>query len=631
MAEASASHNPFDDLTAELSDLNLRPPEQGATPHTSNKHEADGPRPADPVRGTGDTLDIIPRCHGGTAINYSLDWYYLPDVFDDTADYLICTRCHADHIEGTVLESQFKMIRWPDGEIAVCGFRFPRIKNVLWPEAVRTNSVKALREYMTRRLQFKKCPGQTMTEDTEGRLVYGMMGNEIEGFAACEACINDYIAGTSFQSKFGSYPEGVSKFSCDLSVPYVAGAIAPMSKHNNWNGFVNTARRRFQLPACKGEQIRTDAAEWYLSTNHTIGNFQVCETCYWDKLALTPFKREFERLDHDFDPELWTCGLADRNLSTHIALGEAEERHDFQVFVKAARVINRLPPCTADGILYGNWWTVKGGCEKFNICEACYAGYIQTKDLDRFFQPSDRDTDSAYVCDLCPSTPRFSQYIIKFAEALDRGVFSYFSEFVTTFAGVPFCPKIKECSKAKWWGYPEAQFCQECYLDFVAYTPLADSLPLNGEYIEGTTLCQIWSPRLREMWLEVCNSGEPGSKESDAALGQFKAFCLKRVQIYVKTISQIDLIRTTQNIKQQTAFSNAMLSIQYQGMDAMASIFGKGDGHRYGNSSLGWFDTSYGAQSKQYWNDFTTGLSDSNRTEDWVRMAQLESIWKQVE
>ncbi|UKZ80587.1 hypothetical protein TrVFT333_008349 [Trichoderma virens FT-333] len=567
----------------------------------------------------------------GMAIKYSLNWYYLPNVFDDTADYLICTRCHADHIKGTALEAQFKQIEWPDGEVAVCGFRFPRIKEVLWPEAIRTNNLNALREYMTRRLQFKPCPGLTMTKAAEGRVLYGMMDNDIEGFVACEACYEDYIVGTSFEPKFGTYPEGVSTFSCDLSISYIAGSVAPMSKHNNWNGFINTASRRFQLPACKGEQIRTDAGEWYLSKNHAIENFQVCETCYLDKLALTPFKREFQRIDNDFDPELWSCGLADRNLSTLMALGEAEDRRDFEVFVKAARVICSLVPCTSDGILYGNWWTLKGGCEKFNICEACYAGFIQAKGLDRFFQPSDRDTSSAYVCDFCPSTPRFGQYIVQFAEMLDRGVFSYFSDFVTTFAGVPACPKIKGYSKKRWWGYPEAQFCQECYLDFVAHTPLGNSLPLNGRYIDETTLCQIWSPRLREMWLEVCSAGEPGSEESDAALEQFRTFCVQRVQIYLKTVSQIEVIRTMQNIKKQTAFNSALLSIQYSGMDARSSIFGNTDGHKYGNSSIGWFNTSYGAQSREYFNEFTNGLSDSNRPEDWMRIAQLESIWKQVE
>ncbi|KAL7912850.1 hypothetical protein GGI35DRAFT_264751 [Trichoderma velutinum] len=631
MAGASASHNPFDDLTAELGNLNLRRPTQDATPHISNKHGVDGPRPADPVRETGDTLEIVPRCPEGTARNYSLEWYYLPDAFDDAADYLICTRCHADHIKGTALEAQFKKIQWPEGEFAVCGFRFPRIKNVLWPEAVRTNNVKALREYMTRRLQFKKCPGRTMTDDTEGRVIYGMMNNDIEGFVACEACIEDHVVGTSFESKFGSYPEGVSSFSCDLSIPYVVGAIAPMSKHNNWNGFVSTASRRFQLPVCKGEQIRTDTAEWYLSKNHAIENFQVCETCYWDKLALTPFKREFQRLANDFDPELWTCGLAEKRVSTGLALGEAADRLDFEVFVKAARVICSLVPCTPDGIVYGNWWTLKGGYENFNICEACHAGFIQTKGLDRFFQPSDRDTSTAYLCDFCPSAPRFSQYIIKLAEALDRGVFSYFSEFIKTFAGVPFCPKIERYSKSKWWGYPEAQFCQECYLDFVAYTPLADSLPLNGEYIEGTTLCQIWSPRLRELWLEVCNSGKPGSEESDIALEQFKSFCLQRAQIYQQTIPQIELIRGMQRIKKRAALNSAMLSLQYKGMDGMANVFGTTNGYQYGSSSLGWYNSSYGAQSTQYWNDFTNGLADSNRPEDWVRMSQLQSIWKEVE
>ncbi|KAL7798507.1 hypothetical protein V8C37DRAFT_407709 [Trichoderma ceciliae] len=539
-----------------------------------------------------------------------VEWH----VFEDTADYLICTKCHADHIKGTALESQFRLIEWPDGELAACGFRFPRVKDVLWPEALRTSNVNALHEYMTRRLLFKLCPGQTLTEETQDRVLYGMVDGDIDGFVACEACYEDYLVGTSFEYNFGTYPEGLSKWSCDLSIPYISGAVAPMSKHNNWNGFLTGASRRLQLPACKGEQIRSDAIEWYLPKNHDIENFQ----------------GEFRRLSDDFDPELWCCGLAERNLSTVLALEAALGRGDFEVFAKAGQVICSLVQCTPDGILYGNWWTIEG-CEKFNICEACYAGIIQTRGLDHFFQPSGRDSSAAYVCDFCAASPRFSQYMVKFAEMLDRGVFAYFSDFVATFAGVPACPKAKASSKSRWWGYPEVQFCQECYLDFVAHSPFADSLPMNGEYIEQTTFCQIWSPRMRGLWLEVCAAGEPGSEASDAALEDFKTCCVQRLQVYHATISEIGLIRTMQNIKRQTAFNDGLLSIQYQGMDGMATALGTTDGTRYGNNSLGWYSTSYGAQSKQYWNSFTKGLSDSNQAEDWLRIAQLEAIWKKVE
>ncbi|KAM0252085.1 hypothetical protein ACHAQJ_007882 [Trichoderma viride] len=630
MADASVPHNPFDDLTADLSDLRLQE-EQNLFSHAVDEQENDdGPRPPDPVRETGDPLEIVATCPGGRRVTYSLNWYYLPDELEDTADYLVCTRCHADHIEGTSLESQFKQIEWPAGEIAVCGFRFPRVKDVLWPEAIRTNNVSALREYMTRRLQIKRCPGQTATEDTEDRVLYGMVDNEIEGFVACEACYEDHIVGTSFEPNFGTYSGKFSKWSCDMSIPYISGAVAPMSKHNNWNGFINTVTRRCQLPACTGEQIRSDAIEWYLPKKGVIEGFQACETCYLDKLALTPFKREFQRLSDDSDPEMWSCGLAGKNISTAMALEAALERRDFEVFAEAAQVICSLVPCTSDGIIHGNWLTIEG-CDKFNICEACFAGFIQTRGLDHFFRLSDRDSSTAYVCDFCAASPRFTQYIGIFSEMLDRGVFSYFSNFVTTFAGVPACPRIKAYGKSRWWGYPEAQFCQECYLDFVAHTPFADLLPINGEYIEQTTICQMWSPRMRNLWLEVCKTGEPGSEDSDAALEEFKAFCVQRLQIYRSTISEIEVIKGMQKIKRQAALNSSLLSIQYAGMEGMATVMGTTDGYQYGSSSLGWYNSSFGVQSKQYWNSFTSGLMDSNRSEDWLRMAQLEDIWKTVE
>lgn len=633
MADSTVTQNPFDDLTTGLGDLSLQQEEQGSSVNAASiQKDEDGPRPPNLIRETGEPLEALEVCPRDREVSYSLSWYYLPDADEDTADYLICSRCHAEHIKGTPLDVQFKRIEWPDGDVAVCRFWLPRVKDVLWPEAVRTNDVNALREYMTMRLQIKPCPGQTLTDDVEDRTVYGLVGNEIEGFAACEACIEDYVVGTGFEPHFGTYSELAPKWSCDLCIPYVSGSVAAMAKHNNWNGFISGASRRFQLPACTGEQTRSDAIGWYLAKNNEIEEFQVCETCYLDKLALTPFKTNFQRFSDDLDPELWCCGLTDRNLTTAVALETALViRKDFEVFAKAEQTICSIVPCTANGIVHGNWWTLEGCDDRFNICEACFTGFFQTRGLDHFLQLSERDSSNAYVCDFCVASPRFAQYLTKFAEALDRGVFAYFSEFVMIFAGVPACPKIKGYGKSTWWGYPEAQFCRECYFDFVAHTPLGESLPLNGEFIEKTTLCHIWSPRMRSLWLEVCEAGEPGSEESDAALQEFRAFCVQRLQIYHKTISEIEVIKTMQNIKKQSAMTHSLLSIQYQGMDGMASMFGNTSGYKYGSSSLGWYDTTYGVQSKQHWNSFMSELSASNQPDDWVRMAQLEALWKKVE
>lgn len=633
MADASVSQNPFDNLTAELTGLSLQQGEQGSPVNAAdNQEDEDGLQPLHLIRETGDPLEVLAICPRDRGVNYSLNWYYLPDASEDTADYLICTRCHADHIKGTSLETQFKQIKWPASNTAVCRFWLPRVKDVLWPEAIRTNNVNALREYMTRRLTIKPCPGQKVTEDVEDRTVYGLMDSEIEGFAACEACFEDYVSGTGFEPHFGTYSELPLKWSCDFGTPYILGLVAQMAKHNNWNGFISGARRRFQLPACTGEQIRSDAIEWYLLKDNKLEGFQVCETCYLDKLALTPFKRDFQRFSDGLDPELWRCGLADQNISTAVALETALTiRKDLEVFVEAAQTICTIVACTANGIVNGNWWTLEGCDDRFNICEACFAGFCQTRGLDHFFQLSERDASNAYVCDFCIASPRFVQYVNMFAEMLDRGVFAYFSNFVRTFAGVPACPKIKGRGKSRWWGYPEAPFCEECYLDIVAYTSLAGSLPLNGEYIEETTLCHIWSPRMRSLWLEVCEAGEPGSEESDAALQEFKAFCVQRRQIYRATILEIEVIKGMQKIKKQSALNHSLLSLQYQGMDGMATMFGRTDDYRYGSSSLGWYDTTYGVQSKQHWNSFVSELSASNSPDDWVRMAQLQALWKKVE
>lgn len=50
---------------------------------------------------------------------------------------------------------------------------------------------------------------------------------------------------------------------------------------------------------------------------------------------------------------------------------------------------------------------------------------------------------------------------------------------------------------------------------------MAAMMPLRGEVLKEGAICQMWSPRLRALWLTVCKTGEPGSDESEAAVVQF--------------------------------------------------------------------------------------------------------------
>ncbi|KAM6511735.1 hypothetical protein FALCPG4_016734 [Fusarium falciforme] len=594
------------------------------------------PRGPPAYQATGPDWQVMPYCPENRVVGYSLDWYRLPDV----PEFFICTRCHADHIAATHLAGQFERVKQPDGSASSCGFYVPRVKEVLWPQALQSNDLSALRAYMKKRPEVLACKGKAQVTGAEGFKWFQMAQNEINGFVTCEACYEDHVVGTPFEHQFSPsrpHPQE-EKWTCDMAIPYVQKMVTQTAKQNDWQGFVAAAKKRLELPVCEGEVVEASSRTWYLP-RRKIKDMYVCEACYLDRLALTRFNGEFEPYQRPagFDGflaqlgERWACDFADNKISMSFALEGAIYQRNFDVLWNAANAILSLVPCTKHGIIRGKWWTVTGGCPDLNICEACYNAILIPAGVGHFFEQAERDQTVDIVCNFCPSGSRFGVFLLKFAEALDKGVFSYYSDYVKKWAGVPECPGIKHREKGRWWGYGEALFCPDCYLSFVADTPLADSLPVKDVYDERALVCQIWSPRMRKMWLEVCAAGPPGSPESEAALNEFRAFGTKRMEVYNATVPQIQFIHGMKMLKMQNAMHQGQLSLMYQGMNSMAAISGTTDGYLHGNSSLGYYETEHGATAAQMMNNMHSGMADANNGGDWMQIARLQAMWMEVE
>ncbi|GKU21943.1 integral membrane protein [Fusarium langsethiae] len=629
--------DPLASLSAQMNNLNVQNGEQRQpTPGTAPVHEKDGPRGPPPCLGTGMASDTLPYCPESRVVAYALDWYRLTAV----PQYLVCTRCYEDNVTGTQLAINFERYHSPEGTESKCGFWSPRAREVLWLQALQSNDIGPLRAFAEKTLTLPSCKGRVWSTAADGVKWWGMVNNEVDGFISCEACYEDRIVGTAFEARFSPYRQQGpdEKWMCDLCIPYIATVVVKMTKTNNWSGFTEAVKSRIHLPVCEGRDEESNNGRWILPRRR-IDNMRICEACYLDKLALTCFGNEFERHQRaeGFDAFLeslgqkWKCSLTDTAVNMSIALKAALYRRDFNVFWNAASAICSLVPCTANGIIGGNWWTVTGGYPDFDVCEACYKGALETSDLGRFFEPAKRDPTATITCNFCPGSPRWGTFITKFAEALDKGIFSYYSDYVRKWAGVQTCPGIKNRDKSKWWGHPEALACEDCWLSFVADTSLGDTVPVKGVYDERTLICQLWSPRMRNMWLSACAAGPPGSPESQKALDEFRAFGTKRVQVYNATVPHIEMIRSMMMMKRMQAMQQGQLSLMYQGMNGMSSIMGTTDGYLHGNSSIGYYETENGVTAANMMNNMHAGMADSNKMSDWMQMAQLQATWMEVE
>ncbi|KAM3511796.1 hypothetical protein MY11210_004551 [Beauveria gryllotalpidicola] len=594
-----------------------------------------------PILADGPGEEVVRFCPEHRLVDYPLYWYYLEGLPDSP----ICTRCYADYIESTPLAKSFDRKLAGIDTVLSCHFRYPRIQNVIWPAALKTHSIDGLKAFLSSRLVVPNCKGRATTTGADGVKYYGMKDDDIPGFIACEACFEDCIADTAFAPQFEPYAKVQGKedrWVCDVSIVHVKKALAFFPKQNDWRGFVESASRRFKLPACDGTELaRADSGNWY-TTRQKMDNFQVCEACYMDKVELDMFCDEFEQMPGpaDFDMYIeflrqrWTCSLTSSSLPMMFALDAAEKEQDFAVFYKAATAVTKLVPCTKYGIIRGNWWTVSGGCEDFDLCEACYEGIMKPNGLDKFLEPKQqRGPEETVICNFCPAAPRYSEYLNKFAESLDRGIFSCYADHIRTFAAVPACPGRDSLAKSKWWGYSEALFCEDCYLVFVKHTRLGAHLPLQGVHDERAQICQMWSPRMRSMWRAACDAGgaPPGSAASEAELVRFRAFGTRRLEVWLQTVPRIQFLRHVKDMKMMQAMQQGQLSLMYAGMNSMAVLSGTDDGNLHGNSSIGWYETENGATGAQMLNNMQTGMADAARADEWMQIFQLELLWKEVE
>lgn len=589
---------------------------------------------------TKEEVLILRRCPEYRVIDYSLLWYRLVNPPETKVAFLVCSRCYTDHIHNTSLASEFEPILQPNQLAAACSFWIPSVLDCFWPDAVATGKTDTFRRYVSQWVESPCCPGVQGSRNLSSTW-YGMVNSEVDGFMICEGCYVSNVLGTNFQNKFTSYSSEWKSdtWACDLRFAFTSRALRTYTKLNDWNSFVLTAEQRHGLLKCTGSEIYASSVTWFYPRHQPISNMRICAACYMDHWAFTQFEEEFQQeyrgppLGSDESKlfiftERWRCHVGN-NLSVLMAIQEAKAEKNFDIFTEAITVILESPPCTENGITYGEGWTLLGGCEGFTICHSCYSGIIWSTGLSDFFERISWAQENVTICSFNKSAPRFELVLNKLHESLDRQDFSFFSSFVKQFASLPVCPRNTVYTGRPWWGYPQARCCVECWVDWLSHTPLAATMPLQGAVQKEGAICQMWSPRLRALWLSVCDDGEPGSGESEAAVAKFCEIAREREEIFWKTMPAIKRLRGIKYAANLNIQVQAMASVNYAGMNSMSVVSGMTDGNRYGNSSIGWYDTMSGAAAMQARNSMYQSM-DTVSGQD-AELYRLETSWREVE
>lgn len=625
----STAQDDIGPLTAQISNLGI---EAGS----AAPQEDAGPVTLRAMRESGEPFDDVQFCPAERVVTHISTWYYIEDIPESAGATLTCTRCYQDYIHHTNLASQWTRIVIEEGTAVMCCFHMPRVKTVLWPEAVRSNDMYELKAFLARSKSFEACPEDTSITGVAGTTWYGLLENEIEGFSVCERCYEKYIAGTAFDVRFARFDVVVEEhtWTCHMSSQRLGLVGSYMAERDDWQGFLAAAVERLQLPTCSGEPVQSDSCGWYLARG-ALRDEPICATCYVDNLSITPFADRFRKYSPRIDkfpaPGVWTCSLG--SMAALMVLEAALEQRNFEAFEAAMKNIVVAPPCTQDGIVDGSWWTIGGGgCPSFAICYKCFASIFWMRGMDGFLETAAAPPGERLKCSFYPSHPRFAQYWGKMTEAVDRGVFAYLGDYVRKVSHIRSCAHNGGFPNSKWWGYSDSLFCEDCYVTYVKDTAMGAHLELNGQVVAESTFCQIWSPRMRHYWEEVCAAGKPGSAESNQALEDFLGVSRYRRKTFFETLSEIEVLKQMKARQQRDALFHAQMSIQYQGIAGLDILNSRPNEYQYGSSSLGWYDSKASLESRLQFDQFQSGLLNSLlQPSDVQRILALQEIWKEFE
>ncbi|KAL0942330.1 uncharacterized protein CTRU02_200216 [Colletotrichum truncatum] len=634
----------IDQISSQLSRVSLKPtllPDPTPLgPEDEDFHEWKRPIPT--VVEDGKPNDVIWECPDQRVIDYECEWYHIPEI----PDFIVCTRCHEMYLSGTPSSSSFTRVKRPEGR---CRFNVPRITRALLPEYLKTKDFQPIKDFMSKRLEVPDCHGQAGVKGTAGIKWFIPLEKSLSdmGMISCEACYEDIILGTSLRQHWGPHDKiqaADASWACDICIPFLGRTILKYSKlpGHTWEGWVEAAAKHVKLPQCeKTKAVSPSSRRWVHLCGKKVPEMKICEKCYEETLAYTPLGLEFELIDVEPSatgldwmdvalgyrtqaPDPWVCSAS--SFPVYVAIAAAKSQKDINVLVKAAEVIVSSPSCTEQGIVDGTWYTLAGGgCDDLMLCAACYAAYVNTWKLDRFYQRvTGLDSSQAYLCSFQRSAPRWFQQLYRMQEGIETGVWSRYSAWVRKFSGIPTCPKIDQVGNRKWYGWDDCTICPECWVTFCKDSSPAPGVKMefDNQLVAETRMCCMYSPRMRGKWVEACKTG---------SADELVEFSRVRHGVYVQTVLQIRMLRQMQEMQMMNAMHAGMMSITYQGIESIKLINGTGDGYMHGNSTLGWHETAEGATSAAFRNQMSAGMSQSNSASTWMMIAQLTEQWSQVE
>ena len=107
--------------------------------------------------------------------------------------------------------------------------------------------------------------------------------------------------------------------------------------------------------------------------------------------------------------------------------------------------------------------------------------------------------------------------------------------YALEFASLPLCPRDEDAQNRRWYGWKDCTICPACYHEFARGTALAPRMQLKGETAPVSLMCEMYSPRMRALYVEACAKGDPAellkASRKRRSLGRPRSFISKAARM----------------------------------------------------------------------------------------------------
>ncbi|KAK3991089.1 hypothetical protein QBC44DRAFT_307047 [Cladorrhinum sp. PSN332] len=599
---AATSETTLDELLSEVQGLSLS--DAQSTDHTPNNEPAASVLNIPPVTSTQDQKDASDRnspatsstlqCLGNFPLPEERDWY----SHTSAPSFLICPACFEREIKSaTPLATSLSLVRKANTR---CYFSCSRMLKCLWPEAKRSGDFSAMLDWMKRRSEeVGDCRGVTV--GVEGMKWFSPAQNEVPGFFSCEACYEDLILATSIGARFGPTPvERCQGATCAVVIPHIQRMFVKRldRQHVNWDGFLDGAKMRMSLRKCPQFDGRPETeGRWWTIKGLGSDVWAACEECYADHVADTDvLEKLFEPVPAASTPSqgIWSwgstppiktfrCGFRPNFPFQHAVDMSNIEDWDMGKRQSILTLVASKPTCGSPGGLdNGLFYNFHDELADFGVCEACYIGALKPHGFDKFFKDRPQMVLGTGYCRFHPALSRHTQFITSFYLAVQGACdFSAWEQEVRKWNSIPVCPRDQGVPGRLWWGWQNCSACQECFESVMVGSRYEKSLGSYGKYLEDSNNCCLFSPRMRGLYKEACETGD---------LDRFKELCAERMDIWRKTVPRLLTMQ----------YETARDSHQSQVYDRLAHASRMSNAISFGESTTTYTSTSSGNTYQSY-------------------------------